>query len=62
MLARALPELKLSKPQKWDLRTYGIGAQILKDLGLGKIRLLSPERKIPSMTGFGLDITGFEQP
>lgn len=62
LLARALPELKLESPRKWDLRTYGIGAQMLKSLGVGKMRLLSPERKIPSMTGFGLEITGFELP
>jgi 3,4-dihydroxy 2-butanone 4-phosphate synthase/GTP cyclohydrolase II len=62
LLARALPELKLNKPQKWDMRTYGIGAQMLKDLGVGRMRLMSPERKIPSMMGFGLEITGFHQP
>ncbi|KPC52887.1 bifunctional 3,4-dihydroxy-2-butanone-4-phosphate synthase/GTP cyclohydrolase II [Amantichitinum ursilacus] len=62
LLARALPELKLEQPRKWDMRTYGIGAQMLKSLGVGKMRLLSPERKMPSMTGFGLEITGFELP
>ncbi|WP_373975344.1 bifunctional 3,4-dihydroxy-2-butanone-4-phosphate synthase/GTP cyclohydrolase II [Chitinibacter sp. SCUT-21] len=62
LLARALPDLKLNKPQKWDMRTYGIGAQMLKDLGVGRMRLMSPERKIPSMMGFGLEITGFFQP
>ncbi|QBC42145.1 bifunctional 3,4-dihydroxy-2-butanone-4-phosphate synthase/GTP cyclohydrolase II [Iodobacter fluviatilis] len=62
LLARALPELGLNESKKWDLRTYGIGAQMLKDLGVGKMRLLSPERRIPSMTGFGLEITGFELP
>ncbi|MBY0444946.1 MAG: hypothetical protein K2Q15_07040, partial [Burkholderiales bacterium] len=54
------PELGLNENKNWDLRTYGIGAQMLKDLGVGKMRLLSPERRIPSMTGFGLEITGFE--
>ncbi|WP_027467401.1 bifunctional 3,4-dihydroxy-2-butanone-4-phosphate synthase/GTP cyclohydrolase II [Deefgea rivuli] len=62
VLGRALPELKLNQPQKWDLRTYGIGAQMLKDLGVGRMRLMSPERKIPSMMGFGLEITAFEAP
>ena len=62
LLARALPELKLEQPRKWDMRTYGIGAQMLKTLGVGKMRLLSPERKMPSMTGFGLEVTGFELP
>ncbi len=42
-----------------DLRTYGIGAQILRDLGVGKMRLLANPRKMPSMTGFNLDVTGY---
>ena len=44
---------------KWDPRTYGIGAQILRDVGVTKMRLLSSPRKMPSMTGFGLEVTGF---
>ncbi|HEY5635222.1 MAG TPA: bifunctional 3,4-dihydroxy-2-butanone-4-phosphate synthase/GTP cyclohydrolase II [Burkholderiaceae bacterium] len=45
---------------KIDLRTYGIGAQILKDLGVGRMRLLAQPRKMPSMTGFDLEVVGFE--
>lgn len=45
-----------------DLRDYGIGAQILKDLGVGKMRLLAVPRKMPSMTGFGLEVTGYLEP
>jgi 3,4-dihydroxy 2-butanone 4-phosphate synthase / GTP cyclohydrolase II len=45
--------------QKWDPRTYGIGAQILRDLGVTKMRLLSSPRRMPSMTGFDLEVTGF---
>ena len=45
--------------QKWDPRTYGIGAQILRDLGVSKMRLLSSPRRMPSMTGFDLEVTGF---
>jgi 3,4-dihydroxy 2-butanone 4-phosphate synthase/GTP cyclohydrolase II len=45
---------------KVDLRTYGIGAQILKDLGVGRMRLLSQPRKMPSMAGFDLEVVGFE--
>ncbi len=48
-----------SAPVKWDPRTYGIGAQILRDLGVTKMRLLSSPRKMPSMTGFELEVTGF---
>lgn len=42
-----------------DLRTYGIGAQILKDLGVSKMQLLASPRKMPSMTGFNLEVTGY---
>ena len=44
-----------------DLRTYGIGAQILRDLGVGKMRLMAAPRKMPSMAGFGLEVTGYAQ-
>jgi 3,4-dihydroxy 2-butanone 4-phosphate synthase/GTP cyclohydrolase II len=37
-----------------DLRTYGIGAQILRDLGVGRMKLMAKPRKMPSMAGFGL--------
>ena len=38
---------------------YGIGAQILRDLGVGQMKLLARPRKMPSMAGFGLHTTGF---
>ena len=45
--------------QKMDLRTYGIGAQILRDLGVTRMKLLATPRKMPSMTGFDLEVTGY---
>lgn len=46
---------------KWDPRLFGVGAQILRALGVGKMRLLSQPRRIPSMTGFGLEITSYAE-
>ncbi|MDR0249730.1 MAG: 3,4-dihydroxy-2-butanone-4-phosphate synthase [Burkholderiales bacterium] len=43
------------------LRDYGIGAQILRDLNIQKMRLLARPRKMPSMVGFGLEVTGFQE-
>jgi 3,4-dihydroxy 2-butanone 4-phosphate synthase/GTP cyclohydrolase II len=45
-----------------DLRTYGIGAQILRELGVSKMKLLGSPRRMPSMTGYGLEVTGFVAP
>ena len=44
--------------QKWDPRLFGVGAQILRELQVGKMRLMASPRKIPSMTGFGLTVVG----
>jgi len=44
---------------KADLRDYGIGAQILKDLGLTTIRIITNNpRKLVGLEGHGLKITG----
>lgn len=42
-----------------DLRTYGVGAQILRDLNVKQMKLLSRPRKMPSMTGFDLEVSGY---
>ncbi|CAB1370953.1 bifunctional 3,4-dihydroxy-2-butanone-4-phosphate synthase/GTP cyclohydrolase II [Denitratisoma oestradiolicum] len=43
---------------KWDPRTNGIGAQILRDLGARNIRLMARPQRIPSMEGFDLHVVG----
>ena len=44
---------------RMDLRTYGVGAQILRECGVNKMQLLGTPRRMPSMTGYGLEVTGF---
>ena len=48
--------IKLGFPA--DLRDYGIGAQIIASLGVGKLRLMTNNpKKISGLTGFGLEVT-----
>lgn len=44
---------------RMDLRTYGIGAQILRICGVQRMKLMGQPRRMPSMTGYGLEITGY---
>ena len=41
------------------LRTYGVGAQVLRDLGLSKIRVLSAPKHMYAISGFDLEITEY---
>ncbi len=49
-------------PAKMNFLTYGIGAQILRDLNVGKMKLLAAPLKLPSMAGFELEVSGFLHP
>jgi len=42
-----------------ELRTYGLGSQILADLGVSKIRVLGHAIKTPGLSGFGLEIVEY---
>lgn len=44
---------------RMDLRTYGVGAQILRECGVTRMELMGTPRRMPSMQGYGLEITGF---
>ena len=44
---------------RMDLRSYGIGAQILRECGVHKMNLMGSPRRLPSMTGYGLEIVGY---
>ena len=45
--------------QEDDLRTYGLGAQILLDLGIRRMRIIGAPRKIHALSGFGLQVDGY---
>ncbi|MGP1517713.1 MAG: bifunctional 3,4-dihydroxy-2-butanone-4-phosphate synthase/GTP cyclohydrolase II [Ottowia sp.] len=48
---------------RMDLRSYGVGAQILRELGVQRMKLLGTPRRLPSMAGgFGLEVTGYVNP
>ncbi|MEN9844354.1 MAG: hypothetical protein RLZZ612_2183 [Pseudomonadota bacterium] len=44
---------------RMDLRTYGVGAQILRLCGVRRMVLMGRARRMPSMAGYGLEVTGF---
>ena len=53
-------EVKTPLARKTDFRSYGIGAQILKDIGVGKMRLLANPNPVPSLSGYKLEVTGYK--
>jgi 3,4-dihydroxy 2-butanone 4-phosphate synthase / GTP cyclohydrolase II len=62
LLERVKPARHDAPPRKMTLRNYGIGAQILKDLKVKRMRLLALPMRMPSMAGFDLEVTGYLQP
>ncbi|MEY5100945.1 MAG: hypothetical protein RJA36_3664 [Pseudomonadota bacterium] len=44
---------------RMDLRTYGVGAQVLRECGVHRMELMGNPRRMPSMTGYGLEVTGY---
>jgi 3,4-dihydroxy 2-butanone 4-phosphate synthase/GTP cyclohydrolase II len=60
--ARALEATKSGSPRHEGapvLRTYGIGAQILQDLGVTRMRVLSAPRQMAAISAFDLEITEY---
>ena len=58
-LAQNHDELRNRRAGDSVLRTYGIGAQILRDLGIHKMRVLSAPKQMYGISGFDLEITGY---
>jgi 3,4-dihydroxy 2-butanone 4-phosphate synthase / GTP cyclohydrolase II len=44
---------------RMDLRSYGVGAQILRELGVQRMNLMGTPRRMPSMAGYGLEVAGY---
>ena len=59
-LNQSQEEAKKPLTRKTDFRSYGIGAQILKDIGVGKMRLLANPSPVPSLSGYKLEVTGYK--
>jgi 3,4-dihydroxy 2-butanone 4-phosphate synthase/GTP cyclohydrolase II len=61
LLARAVSTARPPR-NRMDLRNYGIGVQIIRDVGVTRMRLLARPRRMPSMTGWDLEVTGYLEP
>ena len=55
-------EMNSSAVRKPDFRTYGIGAQILKDQGVGKMRLMAKPSPLSGMSAYQLEVVGYLEP
>jgi len=58
-LSPAADELERHRSGESVLRTYGVGAQILKDLGVKRMRVLSAPKQMYAISGFDLEITEY---
>jgi len=58
-LAKNKDDLKQRRDGDSVLRTYGVGAQILRDLGVQKMRVLSAPKQMYGISGFDLEITEY---
>ena len=58
-LSKKIDQLKDKRVTDDSLRTYGIGAQILRDLGIKKMRVLSAPKQMYAISGFDLKVTEY---
>ena len=59
LLARITESAPADAPKQREWRRVGAGAQILADLGLGKLRVLGTPRRQVALAGFGLEIVEY---
>lgn len=55
------PEPRQASEQSQALRTYGVGAQILSDLGIRRMRVLSSPKIMYGLSGFGIEVVDYVQ-
>ncbi|MBN3859526.1 3,4-dihydroxy-2-butanone-4-phosphate synthase [Neisseriaceae bacterium PsAf] len=60
ILERALMEKDNNKSVGWDTKSYGVGAQILADLGVKKMKIMGTASSFVGLQGFGIEIVSFE--
>jgi len=58
-LSRPDDELEARRDGEAVLRTYGVGAQILRDLGVQRMRVLSAPKQMQAISGFDLEVTEY---
>jgi 3,4-dihydroxy 2-butanone 4-phosphate synthase/GTP cyclohydrolase II len=58
-LSQATDELQQKREGDAVLRTYGVGAQILRDLGIQRMRVLSAPKQMLGLSGFDLEVTEY---
>lgn len=58
-LQAAVPVDRAAPAERQVLRTYGIGAQILKDLGVRRMQVLSAPKQMFGISAFDLEVTGY---
>jgi 3,4-dihydroxy 2-butanone 4-phosphate synthase/GTP cyclohydrolase II len=61
-LGRSEEELSAKRDRTMDFRTFGIGAQILRSLGVRRMRVLGAPRHMHALSGFGLEIVEYLSP
>ena len=62
LLARITESTPVEAPKQREWRRVGAGAQILADLGLGRLRVLGTPRRQVALAGFGLEIVEYVAP
>jgi len=61
-LLRRIENTIIEQDKDYELRDFGIGAQILKDIGVKRMRLMTNPKRMPNLTGFELQVEGYISP